>query len=176
MGHKGDLGGWQGRYRSPFFWWVVWFGAGLMRPAPGTWGSLAAVILGYFMLRAGMTPGELIGLVVFGSTVSVTIIGQVERLSGIHDAPEVVIDEVFGQWLALVPVAVVGLPVGWAALAPLLVAFGLFRLFDIWKPFPIGWMDRHIGGGTGVMVDDLMAGLMAALGLVLLYMMGAFHV
>ena len=144
------------------------FGAGLLRPAPGTWGSLAALPLAWLVLQAGPLAFTLaIALAIplgWWATARVTAAG------GDPDPKEVVIDELAGQWIALLPVAWgaarAGVPVealwpGWVA------AFALFRLFDVWKPGPVGWADR-LHGPTGVMLDDVVAGAMAALSVGLL--------
>ena len=142
---------------------------GLIRPAPGTWGSLAALPLAWVVHWLAGFPGLVAGIVV------VTLAGWwavAEAATGLADpdASEFVIDEVAGQWIALLPVSAGA----WAreldplALWPgILAAFLLFRLFDIWKPGPIGTMDR-LGTPWGVMADDLLAGVAAALGVVLL--------
>ncbi len=136
---------------------ATFFGAGLMRPAPGTWGSLAAAAIWYFGLRAAhFTGGPAIAATVAGAAL-VTLIGipaatRVERESGRTDPGFVVIDEVAGQWLAL-------------AVAPLdlrygVAAFVLFRIFDIVKPWPARQLER-LHGGMGIMLDDLAAGAYA---------------
>lgn len=144
-------------------------GIGNLRPAPGTWGSLAALPVALVLYLAG---GPWLLVV---TTVVVCVIGYVATTaeiadSGMNDPSHVVIDEVAGQWVALWPVvfgaahagvAVSALWPGWLA------AFLLFRLFDIWKPGPIGWADRRIGA-VGVMLDDVIAGFFAAIGVGLL--------
>lgn len=133
------------------------FGVGLLRPAPGTWGSLAAVIVGYLLVSGGLSLVVLLTSIALITLLSIWAINDIEAKSGIHDAGEIVIDEVAGQWLALVPFYFFkGSLLGYAA------AFLLFRLFDIWKPWPIGFLDKHVSGGFGVMVDDLVAGIFAA--------------
>ncbi|MGS4943858.1 phosphatidylglycerophosphatase A family protein [Meridianimarinicoccus sp. RP-17] len=140
-------------------------GVGLMRPAPGTWGSAAAIPLGYGLHVAGGFP-----LLVL-ATLAVIALGwwaakAEAAATGTHDAGEIVIDEAAGVWIALWPLSG-GL---WHAGAdPWLFpwpgwvgAFLLFRLFDIWKPGPIGWADRQ-QGAMGVMVDDVIAGVFAAI-------------
>jgi phosphatidylglycerophosphatase A len=140
-------------------------GVGLIRPAPGTWGSLAALLPGYALHVIGGFPLLLAG------TVAAGLIGwraarAEERATGNHDASEIVIDELVGIWIALMPLSF-GL---WHAGAdPWLFpwpgwvgAFAMFRLFDIWKPGPIGWADRQ-PGATGVMLDDVIAGFFAAI-------------
>jgi phosphatidylglycerophosphatase A len=131
---------------------ATWFGIGLIRFAPGTWGSLAALpcaaglqLLGGPWLLAGAT-----GVV---TVAGVWAGGRTAAVLAAGDPGLVVVDEVAGQWLALVP-----LPLDpWWYLA----AFVLFRLFDIAKPWPIGWLDRNLSGGLGIMADDLAAGLAA---------------
>ncbi|SNT72586.1 phosphatidylglycerophosphatase A [Paracoccus seriniphilus] len=143
----------------------IWFGAGLLKPAPGTWGSAVAVLLGLLLHRIGHFP------LLAAATVIVTIVGfrAVRRhTQGMSDPDrsEIVIDEVAGQWLALcfpsaafffaqIPSDTFPYP-GWLA------AFLFFRLFDIWKPWLVGRADRN-GGVDGVMKDDLWAGLFAGI-------------
>jgi phosphatidylglycerophosphatase A len=135
------------------------FGAGFLRPGPGTWGSIAAVVPGAALLALAGP------LAVAGGAVLLTALGWwavTRELARTTDAdPQwIVIDEAAGMWVALA-----GLPAfGWVGV---LAAFALFRLFDIAKPGPVGWADRQ-GGATGVMLDDLIAGALAALVLVAL--------
>jgi phosphatidylglycerophosphatase A len=142
---------------------TIWFGAGLMRPAPGTWGSAVAVVLGVGLHRIGHFPllalaTALVTLLGFWA-VSQEVAGKADK-----DPSEIVIDEVAGQWLALLfPSAgfwMAGLSAdnfpwpGWVA------AFLFFRVFDIRKPWLVGRADRR-GDAAGVMIDDLWAGLFA---------------
>ncbi|MCC5983813.1 MAG: phosphatidylglycerophosphatase A [Rhodobacteraceae bacterium] len=142
---------------------ATFFGAGLLRPAPGTWGTLAALpvawalhVIGGFALLAAAT------VAVAGLGWWVTVIET--RGTDDPDPSEIVIDEVAGMWLALWPVslgamlqgvAVTALWPGWV------VAFLAFRAFDILKPGPVGWADR-LHSPAGVMLDDLIAGAFAA--------------
>lgn len=144
---------------------ATWFGAGLLRPAPGTWGSAVAVAIGLLLHGIGHFP-LLLAATLFVTPIGFwatakTVEGQEEK-----DPSEIVIDEVAGQWIALLfPSAgfwLMGLDSwnfpwpGWVA------AFLFFRLFDIWKPGPIGRADRkHTAFGT--MEDDLWAGLFAGI-------------
>ena len=148
---------------------VTWFGAGLMKPAPGTWGSAVAVALGVLIHWIGSFP--LLAL----ATVAVTALGfwSVARYTrGMEDPDrsEIVIDEVAGQWLALCFPSYGFWHAGLASTdfpwPGYVAAFLFFRLFDIWKPGPIGWADRQ-PGATGVMLDDLIAGLAAAVAVAL---------
>jgi phosphatidylglycerophosphatase A len=126
-------------------------GTGYFPRAPGTWGSLAAAVVGALLLAIG---GRWLLAVGF---VLATLAGfwAVPRAAGDADPGWVVIDEVAGMWLAMLPLGRVE-PLG------VLVAFALFRLLDITKPGPIGRLDR-IPGRVGVMGDDLAAGLGAAI-------------
>ena len=148
---------------------ATFFGAGLLRPAPGTWGSLAALPVAFGLHLAGGFPLLVAAtVVVFGAGWWATV--QVTAGAADHDPSWIVIDEVAGMWIALWAVswpawahdiAVTALWPGWVA------AFALFRLFDIWKPGPVGWADRK-GGALGVMLDDVIAGVFAGLGVAVL--------
>lgn len=133
---------------------ATWFGCGKLWPAPGTWGTLGAfppalllaVLGGWPLLLAGSLLLFLLGIWA----------GQRHaRHLGESDPGEVVIDEVAAFWLAVVPLAL-----DWRVW---LLAFLLFRAFDILKPWPVSWLDRRIHGGLGIMADDMMAGLYAGL-------------
>ncbi|MDA0962690.1 MAG: phosphatidylglycerophosphatase A [Proteobacteria bacterium] len=153
---------------------ATFFGAGLLRPAPGTWGSLAALPVALGLHLAGGFPLLAVATVIaFGLGWWAT--AQVTVGAGDHDPSWIVIDEVAGMWIALWAVswpawahglAVTALWPGWVA------AFLLFRLFDIWKPGPVGWADRK-GGPLGVMLDDVIAGVFAGLGVAA--MAGLWH-
>lgn len=140
-------------------------GVGLIRPAPGTWGTAAALPVGYAIHGLFGFPG-LVVATVLATLLGLWAIAKEEDATGNHDASEIVIDELAGVWIALWPLSG-GL---WhAGLDPWLFpwpgwvgAFAMFRLFDIWKPGPVGWADRQ-PGALGVMLDDLIAGLFAAL-------------
>jgi phosphatidylglycerophosphatase A len=131
-------------------------GLGFREPAPGTWGSGAALIAGALIVSLFGSIGLiLLTFIVFA--LGVWAADHYEAETGKHDNSEIIIDEVAGQWIALVPVAYFG--GGWLAY---LIAFALFRAFDIWKPGPIGKLDQQLKGGFGTMVDDLAAGICAA--------------
>ena len=142
---------------------ATFFYVGLLRPGPGTWGSLTALPLAWALHVAG---GPLLLVlataVVFG--VGWWATAREEQRTGIEDPGEIVVDEVAGQWIALFPVSFGAAHVG-AAITDLwpgwIAAFLLFRLFDIAKPGPVGWADRR-GDTMGVMLDDVIAGLIAA--------------
>lgn len=143
---------------------ATFFHVGHLRPAPGTWGSLAALPCAWALHVAG---GPLVlGLgVVLAFTLGMWATRLETKGKDDHDPSEIVIDEVAGQWLAFLPVSIGATHAGVAltALWPgWVTAFLAFRLFDIWKPGPIGWADRR-GDAFGVMLDDILAGLAAAL-------------
>jgi phosphatidylglycerophosphatase A len=143
------------------------FGLGLLRPAPGTWASLAALLLGLVIWRVAGLPGLLI------VTVAIIVTGFIacsEDVIHDDDPPEVVIDEVAGQLLTLLFPAFAFWFNGWEGWLPwpaALAAFALFRLFDIWKPGPVGWIDRR-NTPAAVMLDDLAAAVLAGLGVLVL--------
>jgi phosphatidylglycerophosphatase A len=160
-----ERSGVSGRAGKTAWAWVLatFFGAGLLRLGPGTWGSLAAAAIWFFGLRAAhLTEVHAMAATVAGAAL-VTLIGipaatRVERESGRTDPGFVVIDEVAGQWLALTVA-----PLDWRYG---IAAFVLFRIFDIAKPWPARQLEK-LHGGTGIMLDDLAAGAYA-LGVMLL--------
>lgn len=151
--------------RDPLQLLAFGFGSGLAPRAPGTFGSLAALLL--FPLLALLTPLAYVAVVVVAAVAGIAICGHAARALDVHDDGRIVWDEFAGQWIALLPLVPV---LHWdvAGLLWLLAGFGLFRLFDIAKPWPIGYLDSKVHGGLGIMIDDLVAGVFAALVLVLL--------
>ena len=139
---------------------ATFFGAGFSPFAPGTAGSLAALPLAFALLHMKVVSATLIVIGLF--FLGLWSANHLERVSGQHDAQIIVIDEVVG-------LCVSALLLSWwflGAVDPhllLLHSFLSFRLFDVVKPWPIGWIDRTVGGGVGVMVDDLVAALMGVL-------------
>lgn len=127
---------------------ATWFGFGRMAHAPGTWGSAAALPCAWVISRWGGSPA-LAAAAALCAVVGWWAAAAYVRRTGIDDPKEVVVDEVAGQWLVLAAAPLD--PVWYAA------GFALFRLFDIWKPWPVRLADRHVGGGLGVMLDDLLA-------------------
>ncbi|MCP5144331.1 MAG: phosphatidylglycerophosphatase A [Gammaproteobacteria bacterium] len=133
-------------------------GSGCLRPAPGTWGSLVGLLL---YLPLSIVPKPMFWtIVVAGFGIGVWLCRRTARALGVDDHPAIVWDEVIGIWLTmgLVP----------ATMPWLMAGFALFRLLDIWKPWPIREVDRNLHGGLGIMADDALAGLagMAILGLI----------
>ncbi|MGP8259032.1 MAG: phosphatidylglycerophosphatase A [Acidobacteriaceae bacterium] len=144
--------------KTPWAWTLsTFFGAGRMQPGPGTYGSVAALLLWYCAAHLFHPQRLALALATAVAALLITLIGIpastiVARESGRLDPGFVVIDEVAGQWIALIAVRP-----DWqhAALALL-----LFRLFDIWKPWPIRRLEA-LPEGTGIMLDDVAAGLLA---------------
>ena len=130
---------------------------GFFKPAPGSWGSAAAVVLAAILAMLSPWLLEIATLLV--CLLGVLAAGRYQTVTSRHDAPEVVIDEVAGQWIALLAV-----PLDWRWY---LLAFLLFRLFDIVKPGPVR-MAENLPGGIGVMADDIVAGVLAATCLLLI--------
>jgi len=146
-------------------------GAGLSPKAPGTVGTLASLPIGVAILYYfGMET-------LFMITLSVTVIGifeinKYEKLTGEHDQQEIVIDEAAGMWLALMIAISTAMTMTYpyAEVFATVLSFAAFRLFDIWKPSTIGWIDRELKGGLGVMLDDILAGIAGGLLTVLILM------
>lgn len=138
---------------------ATWFLVGRMGVAPGTWGSLAALPFGWAIMAIGGGDWLAVaaaGLFVLGIWASERYATEIAA----KDPGSVVVDEVVGQWIALIPATL--------AVDQYVVAFLAFRAMDIIKPWPAGWMDRRLSGGLGIMLDDVIAGIYAAL-LVLAY-------
>jgi len=139
---------------------LTFFGAGLSPKAPGTVGTLASLpvaltVLYYFGMET-----------LFMLTVAVTLIGifeinKYETQTGTHDRQEIVIDEAAGMWLSLMIAhsTAATLTYPYIDILAVVLSFAAFRLFDIRKPSTIGWIDRELKGGLGVMLDDVLAGI-----------------
>jgi phosphatidylglycerophosphatase A len=124
------------------------FGLGLLPFAPGTWGSLVGLGVAWAIRTLSGIPGLALALsIVLG--LGWWAAGAVTKTSGLRDPAAVVVDEIAGQWLVLLAA-----PRGVVAW---ILAFVLFRLFDIWKPWPVRWADARLVGGFGIMLDDLLA-------------------
>ncbi len=128
-------------------------GSGYLPKAPGTWGTLVGLLLWWPL--AGLSLAAYLAAVAVLFIVGVASAGAAEKILDRGDPGVVVIDEIVGVLIALAAV-----PLHPAAA---LAGFALFRLFDIAKPFPVGWVDRHLHGGLGIMLDDVAAGLYALL-------------
>lgn len=138
-------------FSDPVLWLAFGFGSGLAPRAPGTAGTLMAIPL-FLLLDPLPLAGYLLATVVI-TLAGIWICGRASQILGVHDHPGIVWDEFAGYLITMVMA-----PEGWTGV---LAGFVLFRLFDIWKPWPIGWADRKVHGGLGIMLDDVLAGLMA---------------
>lgn len=134
---------------------ATWFGSGRLRPAPGTIGSIAAIPFGYVIAQQAGFIG--LGL----AALSLLLIGTVAadyygKKSGTVDDQTIVVDEVVGIWIAAIPAE--------GHLDLWFLALVLFRIFDVWKPWPASWFDNRSKGGFDVMMDDVVAGIYAMVG------------
>ena len=134
-------------WQDPLYFLAFGFGSGLMPMAPGTWGTLAAFPI--YLLMAGMSGTTYLIVTLMAFFFGVAICEKVSTDLGVHDYPPIVWDEIVGYLLTmtLAPVSAFWMVVG----------FVLFRLFDIWKPVPIRTVDKHVQGGLGIMLDDVLA-------------------
>ncbi len=137
------------------------FGSGLAPKAPGTFGTVMAIPLYLLLAQSSLWIYGLITIVAF--VVGVYLCGKTADDLGVHDHPGIVWDEFVGFWITMFAA-----PAGWLWL---LLGFLLFRLFDIWKPWPIKLLDEKVESGFGIMIDDVLAGIYA---LVLLQLLAYF--
>jgi len=142
---------------------ATWFGVGFLPIAPGSWGSLAALPFAWAITSLWGIPG-------LGVAAAIAFLGGwwaaaiVAKASAVEDPGSIVIDEVAAQWLVLLAAPPAPLPYA--------LAFLLFRIFDIWKPWPARWAERHVKGGLGIVLDDLFAALYAMPSLLVLLGLG----
>jgi phosphatidylglycerophosphatase A len=144
----------------PAGWIASGFGSGLSPFASGTVGSAVALIP-WIALRALGLPLYLLAIAI-AFAIGVWASDIVIRKLAVEDPGVIVWDEFVGQWIALIPLVVA--PRSWLWIA---AAFVLFRVFDVWKPWPASWADRSIKGGFGAMLDDVIAGAYAGLAMVM---------
>lgn len=139
---------------NPVHFLALGFGAGLLKPAPGTWGTLVAIPLYAGCMLIPAISIELYLLITFSMCLlGVYLCGKTARDVGAHDHGAIVWDEIAGYFITMIAV-----PFSWYAV---LIGFILFRLFDIVKPWPIKLIDQKVHGGFGIMLDDVLAGLFA---------------
>jgi phosphatidylglycerophosphatase A len=136
---------------SPVHFLAFGFGSGLSPKAPGTVGTLAAIPLYLLLMNLPLTSYLLAVLLI--SVAGIWICGESSRRLGVHDHGGIVWDEFAGFLLTMTAA-----PQGWAWIV---LGFALFRLFDIWKPWPVRVADRQLHGGLGIMLDDILAGIYA---------------
>ncbi len=137
--------------RSPASFLALGFGSGLAPVAPGTAGTLPGVLL--CLLLSGLSNPAYIAITALAAVAGVWICDRASKELGVHDHGGIVWDEIAGFLVTMIAIPV--------SAVTLVAGFVLFRLFDIWKPWPISWLDRRVGGGLGIMVDDIVAGALA---------------
>ena len=150
------------------YWLGLGLGSGLPRRAPGTWGTVGGLIIAIPLLSLGFVPFLI--LTILSCILGVWICGRTAELMQGHDDPHIVWDEWAGIWITLLPLSYIGIADDnfWQnvsqelSIFAIVFAFILFRFFDIVKPPPIGWADKRVAGGLGIMLDDIIAGIMAA--------------
>lgn len=140
-----------GYWRNPIHFTACGFGAGAAAYAPGTWGTLVGIPFYIVMSSLSVPVYVLICFIMY--VVGVWLCGRTAHDFGVHDHPGIVWDEVVGYLVTMIAV-----PSGWSWI---ILGFILFRIFDIVKPWPIRVIDRGVEGGTGIMLDDVLAGLFA---------------
>jgi phosphatidylglycerophosphatase A len=144
----------QFKLSNPVHFLALGFGSGLIKPAPGTWGTLSAIPL-YWLLMMFMSSSSwlYIVIIVLSFVVGVYLCGQTAKDVGVHDHGAIVWDEIVGFFITMAFV-----PLTWPNVV---FGFVLFRFFDIIKPWPIKLLDQHVHGGFGIMIDDVLAGIFA---------------
>lgn len=154
------------------YWLGLGLGTGLPKKAPGTWGTVGGLMIALPMLLLGFW--GFLAVVVVGCLVGSYVCGKTSNLMGVHDDPHIVFDEWVGMWISLLPsvwlltqtqdAAETGLEYYHPSTSLLfIVPFVLFRFFDIMKPPPIKWVDKNVSGGFGILIDDVLAGMMAVM-------------
>jgi len=139
----------QLNWKDPVHFFAFGFGSGALPKAPGTWGTLAAIPIYLIISQWGWVAYAI--MIVIMSVVGIAICGKTAEDLATPDHPGIVWDEIVGYLITMFLA-----PKGWLWI---ILGFILFRLFDIFKPFPISWFDQRISGGLGIMADDWLAGL-----------------
>lgn len=136
---------------NPIHLLALGFGSGLAPKAPGTFGTLVAIP--FFWLLSHLSIEMYLVALLIAILAGIWLCGKTSRDMGAHVHPSIVWDEFCGYWITMFAT-----PASWSWI---IIGFLLFRLFDIWKPYPVSWLDKNVQGGLGIMVDDMAAGLMA---------------
>ena len=146
------------------YWLGIGLGSGLPKRAPGTWGTVGGLIIALPLLQLGFA--AFLVVTILASILGIWICERTSILMQVHDDPHIVWDEWAGMWISLLPLSFImtyasdNLTLGYYWFS-IVLAFVLFRVFDIAKPNPIRWADRKLTGGLGIMLDDILAGIMA---------------
>lgn len=135
---------------------ATWFGAGFIRPASGTWGTVASLPLVLFTVMYAGHFGIIIGSMIL-FCVGLWAADAYEKETGEHDSSRIVIDEACGMMIAAIPLLYD------FTVIMILFCFALFRFFDAWKAGIVGWLDKNVSGAFGVMIDDVAAGFLTAI-------------
>ena len=142
------------RVSNPIHFLALGFGSGLLKPAPGTWGTLSALpIYALLAVTLSVSLQSYLLIVVIGFVLGVFLCGKTARDVGEHDHSAIVWDEIVGFLITMIAIEV--------SLANVVIGFVLFRFFDIVKPWPIRVIDKRVHGGFGIMIDDVVAGMFA---------------
>ncbi len=139
--------------KNPLHFLSLGFGSGLLPKAPGTYGTVAAIPLYLLCFDQPLWIYLVITLII--TVAGIYTSAYTSKSLGVHDHSGIVIDEIAGFFITMIAI-----PFSWINV---LLGFILFRIFDILKPWPIGWLDKKLHGGTGIMLDDVLAGIYAAL-------------
>ncbi|MDW6001632.1 phosphatidylglycerophosphatase A [Vibrio mangrovi] len=144
---------------NPWHLLATGFGSGLSPVIPGTMGTLAAIP--FYLLLAQLPFGIYVAVIVIAALVGIKICQKTSDDMQVHDHGSIVWDEFVGFWITMLIIPYMVQGVGdWSWIAS---GFVLFRFFDMVKPWPISWLDRHVEGGFGIMIDDVLAGIMAGI-------------
>ena len=138
-------------WKNPVHFLAFGLGSGAAPKAPGTFGTLAAIP--FYLLLQPLSLGWYAAVLVLTFLIGIYLCGKTSEDMGVHDHGGIVWDEFVGYWVTMFAA-----PAGWLWI---ILGFILFRIFDIVKPWPIAWADKKVAGGFGIMLDDLLAGLMA---------------
>ncbi len=145
-------------WKNPVHFLAFGLGSGLSPKAPGTVGTVAAIP--FYLLLQNFSLGPYLLILAIATGIGIWLCDRTSKDLGVHDHPGIVWDEFCGFWITMIAA-----PSGWEWI---LLGFLLFRLFDIWKPWPISWLDARVGGGLGIMIDDIVAGFYALFSLQLI--------
>lgn len=138
-------------FRNPIHFLAIGLGSGAAPKAPGTWGTVMGVLL--YLPLSQLTSTQYAFMLLVTTVFGIYVCEKTSKDWGVHDHGGIVWDEFVGYWITmwLMPVTLLNI----------LLGFALFRFFDIVKPWPIRWVDKKVGGGFGIMLDDILAGVMA---------------
>lgn len=145
-----------GKLKNPILFLAFGFGSGLLPKAPGTYGTATAIPI--FLLIGSLEPLIYFFIVAALTLVGIWLCGSAAKQLGVHDHPGIVWDEIVGFLITM--------GTGTMSLASIVAGFVLFRIFDIAKPWPIAQIDKQVKGGLGIMMDDVLAGIYAAICLI----------